>query len=79
MEPGKFSYALPNKAEVRKTVFLHPTLSLNVFDFSVTTVVILLLLSQNTLNVVYLQESNVCIIATKNYGFDVKVPQRIYQ
>ncbi|XP_048774121.2 uncharacterized protein LOC125679180 isoform X2 [Ostrea edulis] len=47
VEPGKFSYALPNKAE-------------------------------NTLNVVYLQESNVCIIATKNYGFDVKVPQRIY-
>ena len=37
------------------------------------------LLLQNTLNVVYLHESEVSVITTKNYGFDVQVPGRIFQ
>ncbi|XP_078323542.1 uncharacterized protein LOC111125830 isoform X2 [Crassostrea virginica] len=47
VEPGKFSYAPPEKKE-------------------------------NTLNVVYLHESEVSVITTKNYGFDVQVPGRIF-
>ncbi|XP_062582303.1 uncharacterized protein LOC134244053 isoform X1 [Saccostrea cucullata] len=47
VEPGKLSYALPEKVE-------------------------------NALNVIYLHESNACVISTKNYGFDVKVPNRVY-